>query len=103
MTYEQSQEQRSTVKRFSAGDHVQVSQDFYWAKGATGTISEPPAEVITVSGPWKNGLTRIEYSALGENTVYWVLFDEPQRDADGDGPYAAGSIHEDALSLVVPH
>ena len=78
-----------------------MSQDFYWAKGATGTICEPLAEVVTLSGPWDNGLTRIEHSALGENIVYWVLFDEPQLDADGDGPYAAGSIHEKALSLVV--
>ena len=91
------------VARFSAGDRVLVSQDFYWAKGATGTICEPLAEVVTLSGPWDNGLTRIEHSALGENIVYWVLFDEPQLDADGDGPYAAGSIHEKALSLVVQH
>jgi hypothetical protein len=30
-------------------------------------------------------------------TFYWVNFDEPQRDADGDGPYAGGEIDEDYL------
>jgi hypothetical protein len=86
--------------RFSVGDRVVVSRDFYWAKGATGTIAAPPQEVVSLSGPW-DGLTRIERSALGEATVYWVEFDEPQLDADGDGPYRAGSIHEKALSLIV--
>ncbi len=23
---------------------------------------------------------------------YWIVFDEPQRDADGDGPYAASEV-----------
>jgi len=69
--------------KFAAGDRIYISPDFYWAKGATGTISEPPAEVLELSGPWENGLTRQERSALGEATVYWVWFDEPQSDADG--------------------
>jgi hypothetical protein len=86
--------------KFSAGDRVIVSRDFYWAKGATGTISPPPDEVTTISGPWEGGLTRTEHSALGEATVYWVQFDEPQLDADGDGPYRAGCIHENALSPI---
>ena len=54
------------------GDRVFISQEFFWAKGATGTISRPPTEVTAISGPWKNGLTRTEHSALGEATVYWV-------------------------------
>jgi hypothetical protein len=30
---------------------------------------------------------------VGSPTVqYWVVFDEPQRDADGDGPYAASEV-----------
>src|ERR1700757_2204102 len=87
------------AKRFSVGNRVLISPDFFWAKGATGTISEPPPEVTFVSGPWDQGLTRTEHSALGEATVYWVWFDEPQRDADGDGPYRGGSIHENALTL----
>jgi len=56
-----------------------------------------------LSGPWDNGgLTWQEISALGENTVHWVWFDEPQHDADGDGPYRGGTIWASALKLVQP-
>jgi hypothetical protein len=86
-------------KTFSVGDRVVIAADFYWAKGALGTVSEPPPEVIAISGPW-DGLTRIQTTALGPETVYWVWFDEPQRDADGDGPYRGGSIDVNALTLL---
>ncbi len=87
--------------RFLAGDRVHISPEFFWAKGATGTISNPPPQVTSLSGIWDNGnLTHQEHSALGEATVYWVWFDEPQRDADGDGPYRGGCIWESALTLI---
>ena len=85
---------------FAAGDRVQVSDDFFWAKGAAGTISFPPDEVTSISGKWERGLTREEKSALGTNTVYWVWFDEPQCDADGDGPFRGGSIWQSALKRL---
>jgi len=87
-------------RRFSAGDRVRVAGDFFWAKGATGTVSAPPDAVTTISGPWEEGLTRREVSALGTHTVYWVWFDDPQHDADGDGPYRGGQIWESALTLL---
>ena len=85
--------------KFSAGDRIRVSNDFFWAKGATGIISAPPGEVTKISGAWDGELTQQEESALGTNIVYWVWFDEPQYDADGDGPYKGGSIWEKALVL----
>jgi hypothetical protein len=86
------------MNTFSDGDRVVVCDDFFWAQGATGTVAAAPPEVIALSGPWENGgLTRQEQSALGEHTVYWVWFDEPQRDADGDGPYRGGAIWASAL------
>lgn len=60
----------------------------------------PPAEVTALSGPWDDYLTRKERSALGEAIVYWVWFDEPQRDADEDGLFRAGFIHENALTFI---
>ena len=64
------------------------------------TISAPPDAVTSLSGAWDEGLTRQEVSALGTHTVYWVWFDEPQSDADGDGPYSGGQVWESALSLL---
>jgi hypothetical protein len=86
--------------KFFAGNRVRVSQDFFWAKGAIGTISEPPDAVVSVSGAWDGNLTRQEKSALGTHTAYWVWFDEPQLDAEGDGPYRGGQIWETALTLL---
>ena len=54
------------------------SDEFFWAKGATGRIAAPPDAVTALSGPWDDGLTRRENSSLGTNTVYWVWLDEPQ-------------------------
>ena len=86
--------------QFFAGDRVRVSADFFWAKAATGTVATPPEVVTSISGPWDGGLTRQEEDALGVHMVYWVWFDEPQFDADGDGPYRGGSIWESALSRI---
>lgn len=36
----------------------------------------------------------------GPKLFYWVDFDAPQIDADGDGPYAGGEIIETALTLA---
>ena len=85
--------------KFSAGDKVSIANDFHWAKGANGTISEPPDAVTTISGRWEGVLTRSVATVRGPMTVYWVWFDEPQRDADGDGPYSGGEIWESALTL----
>ena len=85
---------------FSSGDRVRVSDEFFWAKGATGTVSAPPDAVTSLSGAWNDGLTRLETSAFGTHAVYWVWFDEPQFDADGDGPYRGGQIWESALTLL---
>jgi hypothetical protein len=72
-------------KRFIAGHKIRVSDDFFWAKGATGIIATPPAEVVALSGPWNDNLTRQEVIALNENTVCWIWIDELQFDANGDG------------------
>jgi len=88
------------MTKFKANDRIRVSREFFWAKGASGTIAEPPSEITALSGPWDNGLTRFEQSALGHHKVYWVWFDEPQFDAEGDGPYRGGQIWENSLTLM---
>jgi hypothetical protein len=85
--------------RFADGDRVQVSPSHHWAQGVYGTISEPPAAVVRLSEGW-HGVYRVVQTTTGVNPYYWVTFDEPQRDAEGDGPYEGGEIPADALSLA---
>lgn len=33
-------------------------------------------------------------------TFYWVRFDEPEQDVDGDGPYFEAEIDEADLSAI---
>jgi len=93
---------RAHFAKLSPGDRVRVAEDFFWAAGASGTISAPPEAVVAISGSWDENLTRQEKGALGTNTVYWVWFDEPQFDADGDGPYKGGQIWASALTRLTP-
>jgi hypothetical protein len=58
--------------RFTAGDRVRASDDFFWAKRATGRVASPPPEVRTLSGDW-GGLTRIATRASGNNIIYWSI------------------------------
>jgi hypothetical protein len=51
-------------------------------------------------GPWPGGpLGTVDSYELvttrqGQERTYWVRFDEPQRDADGDGPYVESQVLE---------
>jgi hypothetical protein len=86
--------------KFLAGDRIIVSPHYHWAKNVTGTVGAPPSQVVALSGPWQNNLTRDVQTRLGKAVFYWVWFDEPQVDAEGDGPYQGGEIREDVLTLV---
>ena len=61
-----------------------------WPSEPAGRIAAHPdgasfAEVTTVSGPQRS---------------WWVLFDEPQLDADGDGPYRESQVLERYLECA---
>jgi hypothetical protein len=45
---------------------------------------------------WR-GLHREVPSLRGTLIFYWVRFDQPHRDADGDGPYSEAEIESDYL------
>lgn len=53
--------------------------------------AEPTATVI--------GLPQVVEGRAGELTTYWVEFDEPQTDADGDGPYSTSQVLAKYLEL----
>jgi len=73
-----------TMSTFRADQRVRVAATYHWAQGATGRIGLHPASQGTVS--------RIVPSRHGPLTFYWVQFDLPHLDADGDGPYHEAEI-----------
>lgn len=88
--------------RFNLGDRVRISTTYHWARGASGTITLPPDAVVALvqdRGPWQ-GLTRDVKGVQGTLRFHWVTFDEPQRDADGDGPYRGGEIDVEAIERL---
>jgi hypothetical protein len=87
------------METFRKNQIVRVSTDHHWAKGALGTVAEPPAPVRTLTGDWQ-GCFRMVKTLQGPAPYYWVNFDEPQIDGDGDGPYAGGEIDARYLSVV---
>ena len=67
---------------------------YHWAQGALGTIGMPPKfaqELVEDYAHW-DGWHRFVQGVYGPVEFYWVDFDQPQMDADGDGPYKGGEI-----------
>ena len=70
--------------KFDVGDRVLVSSGGGWEKDFIGTITDGPNSVET---------------RQGEDYMYWVSFEEDQKDIDGDGPYYKAEI----LSRYLKH
>lgn len=79
------------------GARVAVSEESSWAQGALATVAEPPKPVRDLTGEWV-GCRRVVGSLKGPILCYWVVFDCPHYDADGDGPYSAAELPEDLLT-----
>jgi hypothetical protein len=84
------------TKQFSAGNRIQISSDYHWAKGVLGTVMEPPGYVVNFADGW-DGIHRNVSSLKGTLIFYWIKFDEAQMDSDGDGPYAEAEIDSEYL------
>ena len=85
------------MRVFSIGDRVKISDSYHWAPGVLATVAEPPTPVANLADGW-HGPWRQVTSLRGPLTFYWVQFDVPQIDADGDGPYAGAEIDADYLA-----
>lgn len=47
-----------------------------------------------------SGIKRTVKRKKGSIVFYWVKFDTPQTDTDGDGPYSEGEIEAEYIKLI---
>lgn len=75
------------------GDRVHVKGHWNWPNDCAGVVSLPPAAVQQLAGkhPWR-GHVRTVPGRVGMISFVWIMFDEPQTDGDGDGPYRGGEV-----------
>jgi hypothetical protein len=81
------------------GQRVLVGTEYHWAKGALGTVRALSPHVATLARRW-NGHVRAVPARQGVLHFVWVVFDAPQIDADGDGPYVEAEIDTRFLTVV---
>ncbi len=89
--------------KFQPGDRIRISSNSSWAIGAKGTIAQPPdfaVRRVEDEAPWQ-GHHRFVKGRQEFIEFFWVWFDEPQIDADGDGPYKGGEFEMDAIDLLL--
>lgn len=71
------------------GSRVIVRQDPDYGPGPW--PSEPAGRIVV----YPDGASFVEVTtASGPQRSWWVLFDEPQLDTDGDGPYRESQVLE---------
>ena len=86
--------------KFKAGDKVLIQGHWNYPDHCTGVISKPPEYVVELAedqNPW-DGVHRWVYGRKGTVECYWVTFDEPQFDSDGDGPYEEAEIEVEYIT-----
>lgn len=86
---------------FKSGDKIIVEGDWNFPKTFSGTISEPPDTAVILaenSQPW-SGIQRFIKGRKNLLKYYWVKFDKPQYDSDGDGPYYEGEVEDTYIKL----
>jgi len=85
---------------FEAKHRVRVSSAYYFAGGATATVAIfptfPPA-------PNRTRVDATTFSVRSGHSAWeetWVIFDQPQFEVDGDGPYTGAAIPCSALTRL---
>lgn len=75
------------------GDRVRVSPMYPWAKGVTATV------IGGLQGDSMKYCRKV-YTNDGLRTFYFVAFDQPQVDEEGDGPYIGAEIESSYIELL---
>lgn len=75
------------------GDRVHVKGHWNWPRDCSGVVSHPPPFAQSLAGkhPWRGHIRTVPGKA-GIISSVWIVFDEPQRDGDDDGPYRGGEV-----------
>ncbi len=84
------------------GDRVQVLGHWNWPNACTGRVAEAPGGIRALAdgnGAWQ-GCRRVVQGRRRSIEFQWIVFDQPQLDGDGDGPYLAGEVETEYLRPV---
>lgn len=68
-----------------------AGEDSLWPDEPSGVIVRSGGSAL--AGVWGRG---------GGGRMWWVQFDEPQSNSDGDGPFPSAQVHEKFLELAPP-
>lgn len=72
---------------------MRISERFTWARGVLATVTPGANATRSPFGSYFRDLRGAKLPIR----CYWLELDEPQMDAEGDGPYVAAEIAEDYL------
>ena len=91
---------KNQSRNFLIGQRIRISTNGTFAKGTIGTISNAPEQVLSMSDGWVRSYKReMDTPTRGRKTFYWILFDSPEFDEVGDGPYKEAEIE---ISYIEP-
>ena len=87
------------LEKFKVGQKIKVIGNQGFEIGVTGIIDYPP-KVPILSEDFGDNYFRQVKTLQGEKTFIWVVFDTPQFDGDGDGPYPMTEINSEYLEII---
>lgn len=90
---------REIIEKFKIGTKVKITKYCGFNTGVTGTVNCPPNISILADDYGGNYFRKVQ-TLKGESIFVWIIFDEPQRDGDDDGPYGEAEIEVDYLEII---